>query len=217
MKRKILIVQDDINISNILKWNLNYVNYDTSEAFNRLQALNFIQKERFDLILLDIMLSKADRFELMEKLLPYNVPIIIITSKDTIIDKVKGLKLGAEDYLVKPFENLELFARIEKVLKRRIEIESIKFKNIQVFINKREVLAFGKPVSLTVKEFELLVYLLRNKNIALSREQFLNNVWGISYFGETRTVDVHIKSLRKKLNLHDQIKTVYKIGYSLED
>lgn len=119
---------------------------------------------------------------------------------------------------MKPFETLELLARIETVLRRfGSEEHVIEFKELQVYLDKREVRVKGQPVELTIKEFDLLVVLLKNKNIALSREQLLDKVWGIAYFGETRTVDMHIKSLRKKLGLHDHIITVYKIGYRLED
>lgn len=218
MSRKILIVEDDINISKIIKMNLNIVNYDAAEAYNGQEALDRIQNEKFDLILLDVMIPGIDGFELMEKIRPMGIPVIFLTAKNSVIDKVHGLKLGAEDYIVKPFEALELLARIETVLRRFGKEETVlEFNGLQVFLDKREVRLQGKPVDLTVKEFELLVVLLKNKNIALSREQLLNKVWGIAYYGETRTVDMHIKSLRKKLNLHDSIKTIYKIGYRLED
>lgn len=218
MNKKILIVEDDINISKIIKMNLNIVNYDTTEVYNGREAYELLQRERFDLILLDVMIPGIDGFELMKKIEPLRIPVIFLTAKNSVIDKVHGLKLGAEDYIVKPFESLELLARIETVLRRFGREETIMaFKDVQVLLDKREVKLHGKPVELTVKEFELLVVLLKNKNIALSREQLLDKVWGISYFGETRTVDMHIKSLRKKLNLYDHIKTVYKIGYRMED
>ncbi|RRJ67194.1 DNA-binding response regulator [Paenibacillus oralis] len=218
MSQKILIVEDDINISNIIKMNLNLVNYETIEAYDGHAAWEQIQREKFDLVLLDVMIPGIDGFELMEKIRPLHIPVIFLTAKNAVTDKVHGLKLGAEDYIVKPFEALELLARIETVLRRFGREETvITFRDLQVLLDKREVRVQGKPVELTMKEFDLLVVLLKNKNIALSREQLLDKVWGIDFYGETRTVDMHIKALRKKLGLHDRIITVYKIGYRLED
>lgn len=218
MPQKILIVEDDIHISKIIKMNLNIVNYATTEVYDGLAALEAVKREKFDLILLDVMIPGLDGFALMEKIRPYRIPVIFLTAKNSVYDKVSGLKLGADDYMVKPFEAIELLARIETVLRRYGKEENvIEFQNLQVSLDKREVTIKGEPVELTPKEYELLVVLLKNKNIALSREQFIDKVWGGDYYGETRTVDMHIKSLRKKLQLQDQIKTIYKIGYRLED
>ncbi|MEC0176890.1 response regulator transcription factor [Paenibacillus favisporus] len=218
MTKKILIVEDDIHISKIIKMNLNLVNYDTTEVYDGLAAIEILKREKFDLILLDVMIPHLDGFELMERIKPYGTPVIFLTAKNSVYDKVNGLKLGADDYMVKPFEAIELLARIETVLRRYGKEERmIEFQHVQVDLDKREVLIQMEPVELTPKEYDLLVVLLKNKNIALTREQFLDKVWGGDYYGETRTVDMHIKSLRKKLNLQEQIKTIYKIGYRLED
>ncbi|MET3849205.1 response regulator transcription factor [Paenibacillus sp. OAE614] len=218
MTKKILIVEDDIHISKIIKMNLNLVNYDTTEVYDGLAAIEILKREKFDLILLDVMIPHLDGFELMERIKPYGTPVIFLTAKNSVYDKVNGLKLGADDYMVKPFEAIELLARIETVLRRYGKEERMmEFQHVQVDLDKREVLIQMEPVELTPKEYDLLVVLLKNKNIALTREQFLDKVWGGDYYGETRTVDMHIKSLRKKLNLQDQIKTIYKIGYRLED
>ncbi|MEC0225658.1 response regulator transcription factor [Paenibacillus alba] len=218
MHKKILIVEDDIHIANIIKMNLNIVNYATTVVHDGLAALEAIEREKFDLILLDVMIPKMDGFELMPKIQPLRIPVIFLTAKNSVYDKVTGLKLGADDYMVKPFEAIELLARVETVLRRYGKEESMMhFQNVQVNLDKREVTIHNEPVELTPKEYDLLVVLLKNKNIALSREQFLDKVWGGDYFGETRTVDMHIKSLRKKLHLQDYIKTIYKIGYRLED
>lgn len=220
MGKRILIVEDDLHISNIVKMNLNLVNYVTTEVYDGMAALEAIEREKFDLILLDIMIPKLDGFALMEKIQPYRIPVIFLTAKNSVYDKVTGLKLGADDYMVKPFEAIELLARIETVLRRYGKEQTVmEFHNVQVTLDKREVTVFGEPVELTPKEYDLLVVLLKNKNIALSREQIIDKVWGIDYYGETRTVDMHIKSLRKKLQLQlqDHIKTIYKIGYRLED
>jgi DNA-binding response OmpR family regulator len=218
MNKKILIVEDDVHISKIIKMNLNLMNYATTEVHDGLAALEIIKKEKFDLVLLDVMIPHLDGFELMERIKPYGTPVIFLTAKNSVYDKVNGLKLGADDYMVKPFEAIELLARIETVLRRYgHEDRVVEFQHVQVDLDKREVVIQGVPVELTPKEYDLLVVLLKNKNIALTREQFLDKVWGGDYYGETRTVDMHIKSLRKKLSLQEQIKTIYKIGYRLED
>lgn len=218
MQKKILIVEDDIHISKIIKMNLNIVNYATTEVYDGFAALEVLNQEKFDLILLDVMIPLLDGFSLMEKIQPYRIPVIFLTAKNSVYDKVNGLKLGADDYMVKPFEGIELLARIETVLRRYGKEERVmRFQNIQIDLDKREVTQQGEPVELTPKEYELIVVLLKNKNIALSREQFIDKVWGGDYYGETRTVDMHIKSVRKKLQLQDHIKTIYKVGYRLED
>ncbi|RJX39802.1 DNA-binding response regulator [Paenibacillus pinisoli] len=218
MKKRILIVEDEIHISNIIKMNLTLVGYETEQVYDGMDALERIKGDRFDLILLDVMIPRMDGFELMEKIRPMNIPVIFLTAKNAVFDKVNGLKLGADDYMVKPFEAIELLARMETVLRRYGKEESVlSFQNIEVYVDKREVTVSQEVVELTPKEYELLLVLLKNKNIALSREQFIEKVWGGDFYGETRTVDMHIKSLRKKLNLQDQIKTIYKIGYRLED
>lgn len=218
MSKKILIVEDDVHISKIIKMNLNIVSYETMEVYDGEAALELVQQEKFDLILLDVMIPKLDGFALMERIRPYGIPVIFLTAKNSVYDKVDGLKLGADDYMVKPFEAIELLARIETVLRRYGKEEQVlAFQSLLVDLDKREVTKQGEVVELTPKEYDLLVVLLKNKNIALSREQFIDKVWGGDYYGETRTVDMHIKSLRKKLELQDHIKTIYKLGYRLED
>ncbi|GIP22249.1 response regulator transcription factor [Paenibacillus sp. J22TS3] len=218
MNKKILIVEDDVHISKIIKMNLNVVNYETTEVYDGLAALELIEREKFDLILLDVMIPKLDGFALMERIRPYRIPVIFLTAKNSVYDKVDGLRLGADDYMVKPFEAIELLARIETVLRRYGKEERVMaFQTLLVDLDKREVTKQGEVVELTPKEYDLLVVLLKNKNIALSREQFIDKVWSGDYYGETRTVDMHIKSLRKKLELQDHIKTIYKLGYRLED
>ncbi|MBM7569109.1 response regulator [Paenibacillus sacheonensis] len=218
MDKKILIVEDDPNISNIIKMNLALVLYQTVQVYDGIAALEAMERERFDLVLLDVMIPKLDGFALMEKIRPKNIPVIFLTAKNAVFDKVNGLKLGADDYMVKPFEGIELLARIETVLRRYGKEEAqINIDEVCVYPDKRLITLRGEPVELTPKEFDLLVVLLKNKNIALSREQFLDKVWGFDYYGDTRTVDMHIKSLRKKLGFQDRIKTIFKIGYRLED
>jgi DNA-binding response OmpR family regulator len=218
LNKRILIVEDDVNISKIIKMNLNLVHYETLEVYDGFAALELVKKEKFDLILLDVMIPGMDGFMLMERIRTFGTPVIFLTAKNSVFDKVNGLKLGAEDYMVKPFEAIELLARIETVLRRYGKQENVlEFREVKLLVDKREVTLNGEPVELTPKEYELLLVLMKNKNIALTREQFLDSVWGADYYGETRTVDMHIKSLRKKLHLQDYIKTIYKIGYRLED
>lgn len=215
---KILIVEDDITISDIIKLNLNMVNYDVEQVYDGEKALEIIEKDNCDLIILDVMLPKLDGFTLMEKINHIDIPIIFLTAKSSIADKVKGLKMGADDYIVKPFESIELLARVEAVLRRYGKKNDIlSFKDLEIYLEERVVKRKDKAVELTLKEFELLKLLVVNKGIALSREKILEKVWGYDYLGETRTVDMHVQKLRKKLELWDEIKTVYKIGYRLED
>ncbi len=217
LNKKILIVEDDKSISNLIKLQLNIASYDTEQVYDGLQSVKIIENGNFDLILLDIMLPGIDGFAIMEKIRCLNIPVIFLTAKDSVVDKVSGLKLGAEDYIVKPFEAIELLARIETVLRRYGKTEDVlSFKNIKIYIKERIVKKDDIIVDLTYKEFDLLCLLVRNKNVALTREMLLEKIWDYGFMGGTRTVDMHIGSIRKKLNLNDNIKTVYKIGYRLE-
>lgn len=218
MKINILIVEDDEAISNLIKINLNMAGYGSKQIFDGLEAYNLLKEEAFDLILMDIMLPGMDGFELMEKIRELNIPVIFLTAKNGLADKVTGLKSGAEDYIVKPFETVELLARIEVVLRRYSKKnDCIEFKNLKIYEDERIVKKADEIIELTLKEFELILMLVKNKNIALSREYLLEKVWGYEYMGETRTIDTHIQKLRKKLEITDYIKTVYKIGYRLEE
>ena len=164
------------------------------------------------------MIPGIDGFSLIEKIKKHNIPVIFVTAKESVLDRVKGLRLGADDYIIKPFETIELLARIEVVLRRyNKNSHIIKFKNIEVDTNQRSVKLNDKEVYLTVKEYELLILLLQNKNIALSRDQILDRVCGFEYGGETRTVDIHIQRIREKLDLKNNIKTVFKVGYRFEE
>lgn len=217
MNINILIVEDDEPISNLIKLNLNMVGYTCTQVFNGYDVFPLIKKEQFDLILLDIMLPGEDGFALIKKISPLNIPVIFLTAKNTINDKVLALKSGGDDYIVKPFESIELIARIEAVLRRYSKNSiSLTIKDIIIQEKERIVTKNNTPIDLTLKEFELLLMLAKNKNIALSREYLLEKIWGYEYIGETRTVDTHIQKIRSKLDLSDILKTVYKIGYRLE-
>lgn len=213
----ILIVDDEASISELILMNLTMVGHTGFTAFDSKEALEAIKAQKFDLCLLDIMLPGEDGFSLIDKFKQISLPVIYLTAKGSLADRVKGLKLGAEDYIVKPFETLELLARIEVVLRRSGKVNpSFTYKEVEVKLEERLVLKANQVIDLTAQEFALLEVLIRNRNLALSREKLLENAWGYDYVGETRTVDMHIQRLRKKLDWEDVIKTVYKYGYRLE-
>lgn len=214
---KILVVEDDVAISDLVKLNLSIANYEVKQCYDGEEALNLIKNNSFDLILLDVMLPKIDGFELFKKIKPMKIPVIFLTAKTSVVDKVRGLKMGADDYITKPFEGIELLARIENALRHYNKKSNIiSYKNIEINMDERSVRLDGQIVELTLKEFELFLFLAQNKNSVLTREKLLENVWGYDYYGETRTVDNHIQRIRKKLNLKDEIKTIFGLGYKLE-
>ena len=214
---KILIVDDEVKIRELLKLNLELAGYVCILAQNGDEALNKIKQTRPDLILLDVMIPGKDGYEIFEMLREKEIPVIFLTAKDSTLDKVKGLRMGAEDYITKPFEALELLARIEVVLRRNhISNDIFLYNDVEIDFSKRMIKKEGNILELTSKEFELLEVLVKNKNLALSREKLLEKVWGYDYLGDTRTIDIHIQRLRKKLNWEDVIITVYKYGYRLE-
>jgi len=216
---KVLIVEDEQALAELIQMNLRFADYDSVWVSHGDEVVSSIQQENPDIILLDVMLPGIDGFTLMKKIEPLHIPVIFLTAKDSLTDKVTGLRLGADDYIVKPFETLELISRIEAVLRRSRPLISnhIEMGDLLIKLDEHEVLKNGQPVELTAKEFALLDVLIRNKNIALSRDRLLELVWGYDYVGESRTVDVHVVKLRKKLGLTDRIKTVSKLGYKLED
>ena len=215
---KILIVEDEESISNLIKMNLTTEGYRCACAFDGKAAADFIEKENFDLILLDIMLPEINGYELLEYIKPLEVPVIFLTAKSEVDDRIKGLKLGADDYISKPFQVGELLARVEAVLRRYGKAgKKMSLGDVVIDIESRVVCKAGEPVDLTVKEYELLLELLQNKNVALYRDRLYEKVWGEEFAGDTRTLDSHIQRLRKKLNWEDRIKTVFRIGYRLED
>lgn len=216
--KKVLVVEDRIPIRELIAINLEMAGYEVIEASDGEMAVNYIENTYFDIILLDIMLPKLDGFSIISKIEGKGIPVIFVTAKEDVLDRVKGLKLGADDYITKPFESIELLARIEAVLRRCGKMEEvIKLKHLDIFPEQRLIKSKGEIIDITLKEYELLMLFIKNKNIALSREQILERVWGYDYFGETRTVDIHVLRIREKLNLKDCIKTVYKVGYRLED
>ncbi len=216
--QKILIVEDEEAIANLIKINLTVEGYQCTCAYDGKSGADHIEKEAYDLILLDIMLPEIDGYELLEYIRPMGTPVIFLTAKGNVNDRIKGLRLGADDYIVKPFQVGELTARVEAVLRRYGKGSGkLFFADIEIDIASRTVNKAGHPVELTVKEFDLLVELVQNKNVALYRERLYEKVWGEVFMGDTRTLDSHIQRLRKKLNWEKYIRTVFRVGYRLED
>lgn len=222
MAGKILVVEDDDGVRGLIRMTLEMDGYEVQEAIDGQQAEEALQKD-FDLALLDIMLPGKDGMQLLPEFREKNIPVIFLTARGTVSDKVLGLKSGAEDYITKPFEPLELLARIQVVLRRNHKAETTEQKtdeilcygNVTMNVSAHTVSLNQVLVGLTEKEFELLHFLLIHEGQALSREQILDQVWGYAYFGGTRTVDVHVSSLRSKLCLTNDLETVYKLGYRL--
>lgn len=212
----ILIVEDEPSINELVKRNLKLVGHACDQAFDGREALKMMGEKEYDLIILDIMLPSLSGFAIMERM--ERVPVIFVTAKGNLEDKLKGLTSGAEDYIVKPFEILELIARVDIVLRRyQKTIQVYELVGARVELDSRRVFYLGKTVDMTPQEYQLLEVLVKNRNIALTREKLLELAWGYDYEGDTRTVDVHIQKLRKKLNWNEKIKTVFKLGYRLED
>lgn len=214
---KILIVEDEEPISNLIRMSLTKAGYHCEQAFDGESAADAIEGGYYDLILLDIMLPGINGYELLEYIKTKEIPVIFITAMGDLDDRVKGLRAGAEDYITKPFEMLEVQARIETVLRRYHKMEDkIEIFDTTIDLSSRTVMQGGKQIMLTWKEFELLLFFVRNKNIALYRETIYENIWDSDYMGDSRTVDLHVQRLRKKLNGGDKIQSVYKVGYRLE-
>jgi len=211
----ILIVEDDAAINKILQKNLVLMGHKCRAVYDAEAALDEIEGRSFDLVLLDVMLPGMDGFAIAERI--KDVPVIFLTAKNSLQDRIKGFKTGADDYITKPFEMLELQARVTAVLRRTNKIcESFSVGDVNVLLDSRLVYVKDELVECTPREYDLLEALIINRNIALSREKLLELAWGYDYMGDTRTVDVHIQRLRKKLSLEDHIVTVYKMGYRLE-
>lgn len=214
----ILIVEDEKPISNLIKLSLKGAGYFCSCAYDGETAADMIEENRYDLILLDIMIPYIDGFELLEYIKPFDIPVIFITAMNSIDDRVKGLKMGAEDYIVKPFEVVELLARVEVVLRRFHKTSDIIQINDKLTINlKQHVVRYDEQeVALTPKEYDLLVLFAQNPNVALYRETIYERVWGGNLEYTSKTVDLHVQRLRRKAHLEDMIKAVNKVGYRLE-
>lgn len=215
----ILVVDDEILIRKVIREYLESENYKVLEAENGLDALRVLTSNKVDLIILDIMMPKMDGFACLEEIRKTkDIPVIMLSAMKEETDKLNSFNLGVDDYVTKPFSPKELIARVKAHLKRTIKNEEVyTYKDLIVDYKGRKVTINGKSVSLTPKEYELLTYFIKNKGIALSREQLLNSVWDYDYYGDDRTVDTHIKMLRKNLGVYrDLIKTVREVGYKYE-
>lgn len=216
---RILIVEDDPAIAETVALNLRYVGYEYMLFDNGKVAADYlISDHSFDLALLDIMLPGIDGFELFSHMEKYNIPVIYMTAKTDSASEVKGLRDGAEDYIVKPFEVVTLLVRIEKVLARTGRLNQVyRYQDITLDTENRAITKAGMEVDLTPLEFDVFSILIKNKNRTVSRDRILNEIWGEDYFGDLRTVDVRVANLRKKLGFTDEIRTISKTGYRLEE
>ena len=216
---RILIVEDDSAIAETVALNLRYVGYEYMLFDDGQKAADYlIQDHSFDLALLDIMLPGIDGFELFSHMEKYNIPVIYMTAKTDSASEVKGLRDGAEDYIVKPFEVVTLLVRIEKVLARTGRLNQVyRYQDITLDTENRTITKAGVEVDLTPLEFDVFSILIKNKNRTVSRDRILNEIWGEDYFGDLRTVDVRVANLRKKLGFTDEIRTISKTGYRLEE
>ncbi len=215
---RILIAEDEEPIANLIKMNLRRAGYECVWAPGGEKAADLMEEQHFDLVLLDIMLPGINGYELLDYAKTLELPVIFLTALGSTENKVKGLRLGADDYLPKPFEIVELLARVEAVLRRYNKTESkLKVFDVEIDTASRSVSRVGEEIALTMKEFDLLLLLARNRNIALYRETIYETVWGGEYMGQSRTVDLHIQRLKKKLGWDKEITAVYKVGYRLEE
>lgn len=225
---KILVIDDELNIVELLKYNLVLGGYKVLYSLNGKEGLNLAVENKPDLILLDVMLPEMDGFDVCKEMKKNkeieNIPIIMLTAKADEFDKILGLELGADDYITKPFSVRELLARVKVVLRRNIKEELtdvISIGELTIYMDKHEVTKSGVKLDLTLKEFELLKLLITNKGRVLTRDFLLDKIWGYEYYGETRTVDVHVRHLRQKIEMDDSnpeyIETVRGIGYKFKD
>lgn len=216
---KLLIVEDEKPISDLMVMNLTRAGYKCTAVYNGREAADLIEEtQNFDLILLDVMLPEINGYELMEFIRPMGIPVIFITAMASLDNRIKGLTSGAEDYIVKPFEIVELLARINIVLRRFNKTDTIlTYKDIKIDTENRVVTKADEEIKLTPKEFELLVLFVRNINITLFKDKIFETIWETEWQPESRTVDLHVQRLRKKLDLKDDLKTAYSTGYRLSN
>ena len=214
---RILIVEDEKPISDLIKLSLTKAGYSCTCAYDGATAANILEEENFDLVLLDVMLPEVSGFELMEYIQPTGTPVIFITAKNSLDDRVKGLRMGAEDYIIKPFEVMELLARVEVVLRRYQKTEELlTVGDLTIDLRSLQVQRNGETILLTKKEWDLMLLFAQNPGAALYRETIYERVWGGEYPVGSRVVDLHIQRLRKKIGWEDKLQTVNRVGYRLE-
>lgn len=216
-KQQILVVEDEHAISDLIKLNLELEGFDITCAYTGLEAADILEDKDFDLVLLDIMLPEINGYELLDYIKPLGMPVIFLTAKSSLEERINGLNLGAEDYIVKPFEISELIARVNVVLRRYKKSDSqLEYHSINVDLSSHKVTKNGREIDLTPKEYDLLVYLISNVGIVIPKHTLFEKVWHEDYDDTSRTLELHLQRLRKKAGLADDIKTVYKSGYRLE-
>lgn len=210
----ILIVEDDLGLANLLRINMELYGF-VAKLVNSCTEFNKVKLIDYDLVILDINLPDGSGYDLIKVIKDKKIPIIILSAFDQLENKIKGFELGADDYLTKPFESIELIMRIKSILRRsKTEVDIITFGSTKIDFHQRLVTRENQIIELTNKEFDLLKYFILNKNYALSRAQILSDVWGFEYVGNTRTVDIHVQRIRAKLDFN--LKTIYGYGYRLE-
>ena len=213
----ILVVEDEKPIASLIRMSLRKAGYKCTCSYDGLDATELIEINKYDLILLDIMLPGATGYDIIEYIKPLKIPVIFITAKNSTDDKVKGLKMGAEDYIVKPFEIVELLARVEVVLRRYNKLDHIiNTCGLTIDTVAMTVIKEGEVVKLTNMEYQILMLFVQNPNVALYKETIYERIWGSSYSCDSRALALHIQRIRKKLGLHDKIKTINRVGYRLE-
>ena len=214
---RILIVEDERPISELLRLSLTKAGYHCTCVYDGVQVADILEKQTFELILLDVMLPGIDGFSLMEYIRDLSIPVIFLTAKNAVADRVKGLRMGAEDYIVKPFEILELLGRVDGVLRRHGKLESTLFVGgPQINTLSMQVTRNGEELPLTKKEYDLLLLFAQNPGIVLYKSTIYERVWGGEYPETTRTVELHVQRMKKKAGWNDLLKPVYSIGYRLE-
>lgn len=214
---KILIVEDEKPISNLLRMSLEKAGYFCFCVYDGAEAAACLEQERYDLVLLDIMLPEIDGFELMEYIRPMEIPVVFITAKGKVTDRVKGLRAGADDYIVKPFEITELLARVDVVMRRYRKNETVlRMGGVEIDTYSMQVKRNGEEIRLTKKEYDLLLLFIQNPGRALYRDTIYEHVWGGEYQYGSKTVDLHVQRLRRKVGWEDRLRAVNKVGYRLE-
>lgn len=222
---KILVVDDEVNIRNVIKEYAKFEGYDVEEAGNGMQAVEICKEKDFDIIIMDVMMPKLDGFSAIKEIRKTkNIPVLMLSARGEEYDKLFGFEVGIDDYVVKPFSPKEVMARVAAITSRVKNNSKTKkedkyvFEGLEIDMLGRVVVVDGEKKELTPKEYDLLVYLIKNKNIALSREKILNEVWGYDFFGEDRTVDTHVKMLRNSIGKYrDKITTIRGMGYKFEE
>ena len=222
---KILVVDDEVNIRNVIKEYAKFEGYEVEEAGNGMQAVEICKEKDFDIIIMDVMMPKLDGFSAIKEIRKTkNIPVLMLSARGEEYDKLFGFEIGIDDYVVKPFSPKEVMARVAAITSRVKNNSKTKkedkyvFEGLEIDMLGRVVIVDGEKKELTPKEYDLLVYLIKNKNIALSREKILNEVWGYDFFGEDRTVDTHVKMLRNSIGKYrDKITTIRGMGYKFEE